>query len=1835
MGERPESGDRRDVLRRALALIRELEQRLAVAERPGAEPIAIVGMACRFPGGVNSPPDYWRLLERGGDAICPFPAERGGDDADGRTLFGGFIDRIDQFDASFFGITPREARLLDPQQRLLLETAWTALEDAGQAPDGLSGSRTGVFVGITTTEYHQLIDEVAPALSDVYGATGNALHAAAGRISFVLGLQGPCMAVDTACSSSLVGIHTACRSLKVRDCDLALAGGVNVIVRPEASRMAASWGLMAADGRCKTFDAAADGFVRSDGCALLVLRRLSDAQARGDRILAVIAGSAVNQDGRSSGLTVPNGLAQEALIRAALADAGLVPGDVDYVEAHGTGTPIGDPIEIEALAGALGAGRSADRPLLLGSVKTNIGHAESASGVAGLMKVVLSLQHETIPAHLHFTTPSPAIPWDLAPLEVVTRATPWPMRQGRRRVAGISSFGFSGTNAHIILAEAPAAGPMGTPANRPRSTHVLTLSARHPDSLRELAAAYVERLAAVPDTALADVCHSANTGRARLSERLAVAVTSSRQAVDALAAWLSHDAAPAVFHGSSRPSQRPRIAFLFTGQGSQHAGMGRGLYETSAVFREAIDDCAGRLSGHMDRPLLDVMFGGDAGLIDETAYAQPALFALEYALAAQWRAWGVVPDVVLGHSVGEIVAATVADVMTLDDGLRLVAARGRLMQALPRVGTMAAVFADPAVVRAALAGLDAQASIAAVNGPEHVVISGSTEAVAAVLARLEARGVRHVPLKVSHAFHSPLMDPALDQLERVARDIGYSDPQRVLLSNVTGGEIRALAASYWRQHAREPVQFCASIRHLEAQGVDVTLELGPSATLSGLVDRIRTADRPVAISSMRHGRQEWQVMCEAVAELHVRGAAIDWNSFDTGVATRRVQLPPTPFRRQRFWVEDGMGSGHTPRRARQTEGHPLLGAPLVLAATPDCWVWEQEISLERLPFLADHRVRGRAVLPATAYVEMAMAAMEQRVGWTPLSLHDIDFKTALILEPSVTVTVQVTLSGTPGDLRFSVHSRPSGRMAASFVEHVTGRVTPLPVNTPDGWSQDYLESRDRCDTPLASDAFYERMAEAGNDWGPTFRGPYDMRFGSGEACAIVEPQAGVREDLGRYVFHPALADACGHVLIAAAAGACSPGDSPGAVVGRRIEEIRIYRPARGRSFRVSATLRAATADAARVTGDVFVVDEDGLPVAETRGVTLQALGAPQRPAVALSDWFYGVDWEPASIPDDMAPASTCHVMLLGSEAPAAEAIVEHLRAAGIRAERVPLEASDRPAPISRERAEAIISRLRPAQDSSPGHIVYVAPATPPDIDSVDDLEARVLADCGSVLHLAQALATHAATTTAPGQLWVVTHRGVRVAAEQIAVAQAPLWGLGRSLATECGKVWGGLVDLDDARGPEDQARAIARALGHAGPEREVAFRDIAYVPRLARRQLATTSEPFVADAGGAYLITGGFGGLGLVVADWLARRGARHVVLAGRRVLPDRARWDELAGDDPHVRAVAAVRALEQQGVAIRMVAADIGSAIEVRRLLRDLSDDGVRLCGIVHAAGVEEHSPLAGQSVESLRRLFAGKVRGAWLLARECPDVPALVLFSSASALFGPPFLGGYAAANAFLDALALNGGVSVAPLSSPGSARRLLSVNWGRWAAVGMAARAEARDGRFSELTEAMTPEQGIAALEQALSSGITQVAVLPVDWGKWRRGVTGAIPFYSRVVGGGPSPAGGPLSTPSSAGIAPAVPTRTDDGDVLRAEIERVMELGPGTLDLDEPLVTLGLDSLMAVELRSAIEVGQGISVPLDRILGGATARDIIGEIVRRGTPTRAAELLPRGVIEEGEF
>ncbi|MFA1701573.1 SDR family NAD(P)-dependent oxidoreductase [Mycobacterium intracellulare] len=1391
------------------------------------EPIAIVAVSCRFPGAPD-PEAFWELLSDGVDAIREVPEDRfdidefydPDPDAAGKTYtrFGGFLDEIDGFDPEFFGISPREAIWIEPQQRLMLETVWEGLERAGYAPAALRGSPTGIFVGVAANEYAHLLSSESIDKIEPHFITGNALNAISGRVAFALGLEGPAVAIDTACSSALVAVHQACQALHSGDCDMALAGGVNVLLSPVTVVAASRARMLSPVGRCKTFDASADGYVRSEGCGILVLKRLSDAERDGDRICAVIPASAVNQDGASSGLTVPNGGAQQRLIGSVLARAGLTGGDVDYLEAHGTGTPLGDPIEVQAAAAAYGDARDADRPLLMGSVKTNIGHTESASGAAGLIKVVLSLQHEVLPQSLHFDEPSPHIPWDSLPVRVVDTAMPW-RANGRPRRAGVSSFGFTGTNAHVLVEEAPAraasadrhpaddAATESTGRAGDGQPSVLALSARSPEALVALTRRYQKWLTTHPDADLAEVCLTAGTGRSHFEHRAALVVDSVEGAREALAELAENRLRPGVVRGEH--THHPTTAWLFTGQGSQYPGMARELFDTEPVFADTVTRCADAVAEILPHPLLEVLFAtdretrGEAGeRLRHTSFAQPALFAVEMGLARLWQSWGIQPDVVLGHSVGQYAAACVAGVFSLEDGARLMAERGRMFGSLPEGGRMVAVFADAKHVEQA-AGEFPRVSVGAYNGP-NTVLSGPGEDLEQIVAKCGDEGIRCTWLQTSHAFHSELLDPVLDEFDAYAAQFRFAAPTMPLVCNRTGAVLTTqtpLDAQYWRRHSRQPVQFAESVRTVAALGCSVLMEIGPQPVLTGAAVQVwpEHLSAPRAIVSLRKGIGDRRQIADALAAAYVGGLRPDFAALH-GQPRRTVELPTYPFQRRRFWPKTSgiaLDGGAGPSSG-------ILGNAKDLASGDS--VYTSRLSVKSQPWLSDHVIYGTVVVPGATYAAMALAA----VG-APARVKDVFFYEPIILPEKSSREVQLTLHPLQdgGVSTFQVHSRPYGERGAEWSLNAEGTVSAGADDEPAAEGDPIDETVERLNRMRPQELF-ETFADLELAWGPTWSGSLkSLWLGEGEAIGDILVGEELAEQLGSEPMHPVLMDLCTGVAFPAfpALLAAEQGVNDlflplryGQVALREKMPRRFYCRARWHSSELNSETQVF---------DLDFVDRDGRHLGGIREFTVKR--APREALLRglggdATRLLYTLGWHevpPPASEEAGEPAGTW--LIAGFDELAA-------KVPGC----IPLDRANDPDPLGQVLAQAHERGL-------PFSGVVWRSTAPNGEESSADVTARLeteIANLLSAVHTVQR-----GEVKLPGGLWIVTERAVATeSGEPVDPVQAALWGFGRTTINEEPALHAKLVDCD---GSPEAVHALAALLGTPDPslqEPELAVR---------------------------------------------------------------------------------------------------------------------------------------------------------------------------------------------------------------------------------------------------------------------------------------------------------------------------------------------------------------------------------------------------------------------------
>jgi myxalamid-type polyketide synthase MxaB len=1467
MSQNISDGDYRALLQQALLSVEQMQAKLRAVENAQHEPLAIIGMGFRFPGGANDAESFWKLLLDGTDAIQEVPSDRWNIeqyyDPDPSALgkiysrYGGFLDHVDQFDPQFFGISPREAVTLDPQQRLLLEVTWEALENSGHAPSRLEGSRTGVFVGISGSSYANLkMTSGGNEDVDFYFATGIAQSVAAGRIAYTFGLHGPTVSIDTACSSSLVATHQACQSLRNHECDMALAGGVNLILEPSGSISTARGRMMSADGRCKTFDAAADGYVRSEGCGMIVLKRLSDAQADGDNILAVIMGSAVNQDGRSNGLTAPNGRAQETVIRAALENAKVKPDEISYVEAHGTGTSLGDPIEVRALGSVFGEGRSIENPLMVGSVKTNVGHLEAAAGIVGLVKVVLALQNKTIPPHLHLHQPNPYIPWNELPVTVPTTPTAWTPADSKRRIAGLSSFGFSGTNAHIIIAEAPSQTVPDTKAER--TNHLFTLSAKSDSGLKELAEKYETYFEHNPNVSLADVAYTTHVGRSHFSHRLAIPASLLSELQRKLTAWKNGAETSGIYSDVIPDRGKPEVVFLFTGQGAQCVRMARQLYANQPMFRKMLEHCDEMLRPHLGKSLLAVIYPenqDEEDLIHQTVYTQPCLFAIEYCLAKLWQSWGVEPAVLMGHSIGEYVAACLAGVFSLEDALRLVAVRGRLMQSLPGGGVMAAVFATEGQVREAIAAYQTEVAIAAINGPSHIVISGRGTTVGLILATLQKNGVKSQTLNVSHAFHSPLIDPILDEFEQAANSIQYHAPQIGIVSNVTGKLItdHSIAkASYWREHTRQSVRFSEGIRTLHEAGYHVFLEVGPNPILLGMARRCEPTDvMDIWLPSLRSGRDDWSQMFESLAQLYVGGQNIDWENVERDYKERRqrLHLPTYAFQRQRYWMDfaerEKVSSSFQPENV---SNHPLLGWRLPTALP----VFQSQMNISAHPYLKDHRIHDVILLPATAYIEIALAAAQEALDGNQFTIENVAFHEALPLSENTDRTMQIVLTPDDDGASFQFFSRENESENSKWRMHASGQIRrratdalPSPVSLQD------LQARLSDPMPVAP--YYQHLASVGADYGPAFRGLQQIWRRDGEALGKMVLPDSLTQDAGNYFMHPALLDSCIHLLGAAVPGADNLEKEENQIVYVPVgcESVQTFVAGKASVWGYSLLYPTEQPVQKTLTGDLTLFDEAGTVVAFMHGLKLQRVNRQtlQRAIQGnLDNWLYEVDWLEQPKGEPLSTWSGAGSWLIfADKSSVSSRLVSQLEAQGERCYLVSegTEFSHQDTnrwqvdPLCAEDFTRLLADIKTEGEPSLRGIVHLWSLqdtinNETDLGTIHSMEAR---NCASVLHLVQALSKQ---TEFEPRLSLIT-RGAQSVKNGITSnpASTTLWGLGNVIALEQPSLNCTRIDLD----PSAENYELLDELWRPDEEDQVAIRGShRYLARLVQSRRVTDSK---------------------------------------------------------------------------------------------------------------------------------------------------------------------------------------------------------------------------------------------------------------------------------------------------------------------------------------------------------------------------------------------------------
>ncbi|MFG2051514.1 type I polyketide synthase [Micromonospora sp. NPDC048935] len=1723
-------------LRRATAEIQDLRRRLREVESRGQEPIAIVGMACRYPGGVDSSEALWRLVVEGRDAVTEFPRDRGWDvsglydpdpEAAGKSYVrhGGFLPDAALFDPDHFGISPREAASMDPQHRLLLECSAEAIERAGLTPEALRGSRTGVFSGVMPNS-----------------SSGQMGSLASGRVAYAFGLEGPAVTVDTACSSSLVALHLAGQALAAEECTLALAGGATVMTAPDLFVDFSRQRGLSVDGRCRSFARSADGTGFAEGVGILLLERLSDAVRSGHPVLALVRGTAVNQDGRSNGLTAPNGPSQRRVIRQALAKARVPASEVDVVEAHGTGTTLGDPIEAQALIATYGQDRPADRPLLLGSIKSNIGHTQAAAGVAGVIKMVEAMRRGIVPPTLHVDEPSPQVDWSEGAVELVTGPVSWPAVDRPRRAA-VSSFGLSGTNAHVVLEQAPEPADAPTPALAGPLPWLL--SARGERALRDQAArlrTYVEER---PDLDAAEVA-VALTRRPAMAHRAAVLAADRADLLRCLDALAAGAPEAQVVRAEAGVGQ---LAVVFTGQGSQRAQMGRELHDAFPTFAAAFDRVCAELDQHLERPLRTVIFArpdtAEAQLLDRTDYTQVATFALEVALYRLLESWGVRPSHLIGHSVGELAAAHVAGVFDLADAARIVAHRGRLMRGLPDGGAMIAVATTEQWMRERIAEFDADVSVAAVNAPSAIVISGDEAVVRKLAAGCRAEGLRTRPLRVSHAFHSSRMQPMLADFAKVLATATFAPPQIPVVSNVTGALLtdeQACSVDYWVSHVRETVRFADGVRWLRAVGVTRFVEVGPDAALTAaaqdtLADLPGSGDEVFA-ATLRRSRPEITTSTEAMARLHTAGEPIDWSAVYGKGPSRLVDLPTYAFQRQRYWVDQIVTSADVGGAGLRPFDHPVLGA---VADVPGGEVvLTGRLSLDTDPWLAEHAIWNTPLLPGTAFVELAAAAGDL-VGWPGVRELVLHAPLAISDRSAVHLRVVVDAPDEHGDRAIGMYSRPEGgELDEPWHRHASGVLTADPAETtprvPTEWPPARAVPVDISDT-------YQRLASHGHDYGETFRGLRAVWRRGDEVFAEVALPAAGHADAERFLLHPALLDAAVQAL--AAAGFGEDGEMTQARLPFSWRDVTVH--ATG-----ARTLRVAVVPVSDDEVTLAAADPAGAAVISVAGLGLRTVAADQLIASDMSDAsLFHVGWVPVEEP----PRDRSGWLASGWTV--------------IGPDDVRLSAALRPSWGDghwHADPDSLTAALDAGTPAPAVGVLYCPAPAPGDVPAgVLDVTTRTLAVVRAWL---------ADARLASSRLVVVTRDAAPAAGRGGDLAGAAVWGLLRTAQTEHpGRFL--VVDVDDA---EASVRVLPAVVGLTEPQ--IAVRDGELLaPRLARH---AASPPDVVPFGphGTVLVTGGTGALGREVARHLVTtHGVRNLLLLSRTGRADTELDAELAA----------------LGAWVTTVACDAADREALARVLAQVPADQP-LTGVVHAAGVVDDGVLESMTPQRLAAVFRPKVDAAWHLHELTRDtgLTAFVLFSSLSGTLGGAGQANYAAANVFLDALAAHRTAAGLPA---------VSVAWGSWAGAGMAGQTADLDRIARTGLAPLLPQDALGLLDQATGADAAMVVAARLDVRVMRQvfGTYDQVPPLLRDLVRLPRPrssvAGG--QTEALRGRLVDLPAAGRSRELLHLVCEQVAAVlehaTPAAVDTGQGFLDMGFDSLMAVELRKRLDAVTGLRLP----------------------------------------
>ncbi|NEQ72618.1 MAG: SDR family NAD(P)-dependent oxidoreductase [Okeania sp. SIO2C9] len=1892
--------------------------------------IAIIGISCRYPGAKNRK-EFWHNLTNGVESITEAPPGRWEQKnwyhpdpehpGTSYSKYAGFLDEIDKFDPFFFEISPLEAEFMEPQQRIFLEEAYHAIEDAGYAPDSLKNQQFGIFVGVADSGYSKLLSDAGVG-NNRLALTGNLPSMVSARIAYFLDTKGPVVAIDTACSSSLVAVHQACESIQRGESKLAIAGGIVIMTTADGQILSSQSQMISAEGHCKTFDAEASGTIWAEGCGVVLLKRYDQAIQDGDHIYGVIKGTGINYDGNTNGITAPSSQSQTSLEEGVYHKFGINPETISYVEAHGTATVLGDPIEVEALTNTFSKWTKKKQFCAIGTVKTNIGHAVYSAGISGLIKTALCLKNQKLVPSLNFNQANPHIDFENSPFYVNTELKDWKIPDGQIRRAVVSSFGLTGTNAHLVIEEAPlevrsrrGEWPFARTEVRSdstasvqegnyleRSLHLLTLSAKTEKSLSDLVVSYQNYLEKENnDSELGDICYTANTGRTHFNHRLAVIASNQNELVEKLAQYEAGEEVAGICSGNLPNNiTPPKIAFLFTGQGSQYVNMGKELYQKSSVFRKAINKCDEILGRLSVKSLLEILYPEDQDtsnsfLLNQTAYTQPAIFAIEYALAQVWQSWGIKPDIVMGHSVGEYVAATIAGIFSLEDGLKLIAERGRLMQELPPGGEMVAVIASESQVEKAISEYTSQVTIAAINGPESIVISGESEALASICSKLEAMGVKTKHLQVSHAFHSPLMEPMLAEFAAVAQSVIYNQPRIPLISNVSGEQVgvEITTAEYWVNHVRQPVKFAESMKTLHEEGYEVFLEIGPKPILLGMGRQCLPEDvgvwlpslRPNKIplpSSLERGRledaallnNEWQQMLSSLGKLYAKGATVDWSEFDGDYTRQKVALPTYPFQGERYWVDtsknqDRNTTNQSSNLVKLLNQGGIEELTQELKLSEELTEDEQKLLPKLLNILAKRQqkyLQEQDYIVGDYYDELASVLDEEAIlNYIPLPGIMRGFSSILFFAKLKTQEKYHKLASTAQqEIRNIGWQKIDFSSCQKVLDIGCGHGTDLMTL---GQKYNHLE--------LCGYTISERQVELGNQKinqlnleerlkiingdssQDEFPENYDLIYGFEVTCHIKKKKElflNIRNHLnneGNLVLSDFISNASfsidydahssylitqqewldllsqNHLKIIhyvdisneIANGLDDPNFTENlnyiCKKSNLNENARVGLQSYDNLYKM---LRKKLVSYVVMTAQ----KQDLLSVDEIYKWNQEILQKPLHYSdVSLQQLFYRVEWQKATAKQQQKKQLQSKNWIIFSDRDGV----------GKRLKNLLEKRGDRCFMVFRgetyKQKETGSWELNP---SNPGDFerfcqevkitvgeslriihLWSLETTPSQQLTQSALESAQKYSCGSVLHLVQAMEKHWDLNSLSPQLWLITKgsQSVLPDVEEVAIAQTPLWGIGKVISLEHPQLWGGLIDLDK-ESSTNETEILLQLVEEDEQEDRLAIRHgEIYVARLERKLLAE-SQPLSLSEEGSYLITGGTGALGLSIAQWLVEKGCKHLVLTGR--------------SQPSEQAQLKINSLQKQGSEVVVTQADVSVQEDMERVFKQVEEVMPPLKGVIHAAGVIGFHLLQELELSQLEAILRPKVVGGWLLHQLTQKLKLdfFVNFSSIASVWGSKGQAHYAAANNFLDGLTDYRQSMGLPT---------YSINWGAWSGGGMAT-GEAMNLLNQMGVKPMEPEKAIAALEKILASNSPHTVVADINWDLFKElyelGAKGSfleeISLYSEATDGERA------SEKSSELLqelhqAPESERNQMLIEHLQNDVAKIIGLSKSQLpDPELGFFKMGMDSLMAVQLRNMLNSTFRSSISTATLFEKSNIKDLAEYLI--------AEIFPEGEEEE---